>query len=138
MGCAPSLVTAAGTHRDQRRRMSTSTTQHGIEELQRRLGQRAERDVVLAPFTTFRIGGPADLLFHARTPDDLANAVTAARETETPFFLLGTGANILVGDRGFRGLVIRSEVGGIEFLEGNRVRAGAGVQTFPDLIRSEE
>jgi UDP-N-acetylmuramate dehydrogenase len=51
-----------------------------------------------------------------------------------PFFLLGTGANILVGDRGYRGLVIRSEVSGIEFIDETRVRAGAGVQTFPDLI----
>ena len=39
-------------------------------------------------------------------------------------FLLGTGANILVGDRGFRGLVIRNETNGIEFLDGGRVRAG--------------
>ena len=38
-----------------------------------------ERDVVLAPYTTFKIGGPADLLYRARTPRDLADAVTAAR-----------------------------------------------------------
>jgi UDP-N-acetylmuramate dehydrogenase len=39
-----------------------------------------------------------------------------------------------VGDRGFRGLVIRSEVGGIDFLDDRRVLTGAGVETFPDLI----
>ena len=104
-------------------------------ELDRRLGPgRVERDVPLAPLTTFRIGGPADYMYRARTPDELATAVVAARELDLPWFLLGTGANILVGDRGYRGLVIRSEVGGIEFLDGNRVRAGTGVQTFPDLI----
>lgn len=100
-----------------------------------RVGEdRIERNVPLAQYTTFRIGGPADLFYRAQTPDELANAVLAAREIELPHFLLGTGANILVGDRGFRGVVIRCEVGGIEFLDDVRVRAGAGVQTFPDLI----
>ena len=62
----------------------------------------------LAPYTTFRIGGPADWLYEAASADDLAAAVTAARTAGIPWFVLGTGANILVGDRGFRGLVIRN------------------------------
>jgi len=95
---------------------------------------RLERDVPLAPLTTFRIGGPADLLYRARTPDELATAVQAARTEGVPHVLLGRGANILVGDRGVRGLVVRSEVGGIDFLDDRRVRAGAGVDTYPDLI----
>ncbi|HSJ10494.1 MAG TPA: UDP-N-acetylmuramate dehydrogenase [Longimicrobiales bacterium] len=98
--------------------------------------ERIEQDVALAPYTTFRIGGPADLLYRARTATELADAVTAARTLGVPYFLLGTGANILVADRGFRGLVIRSEVGAIEFLDDTRVRAGAGVQTFMDLINA--
>jgi UDP-N-acetylmuramate dehydrogenase len=106
-----------------------------VAQLERELGaQRLERDVPLAPMTTFRIGGPADLLYRARTPDELAQAVTVAKSLGVPTFVLGRGANILVGDKGFRGLVIRSEVGGIDFLEGGRVRAGSGVETFPDLI----
>jgi UDP-N-acetylmuramate dehydrogenase len=105
------------------------------QELVARLGAaRIERDVALAPMTTFRIGGRADLLYRARTPEDLVAALGAARDLEVPHFLLGAGANILVGDGGFRGLVIRSEVGGIDFLDGVRVRSGAGVQSFPDLI----
>ena len=62
----------------------------------------------LAPFTTFRIGGPADVLYEATSADDLANAITAARALEIPWFVLGLGANILVGDKGVRGLVIRN------------------------------
>ncbi len=62
----------------------------------------------LAPFTTFRIGGPADVRFDASTADDLATAITAARGLGLPWFVLGLGANILVGDRGVRGLVIRN------------------------------
>lgn len=95
---------------------------------------RVERDVPLAPMTTFHIGGPADYLVRATTADELADVVSFARSEEMPHFLLGRGANVLVGDGGFRGLVIHSEVGGIDFLDDRRVRAGAGVQTFPDLI----
>jgi UDP-N-acetylmuramate dehydrogenase len=107
------------------------------DELGRRLGaDRLERDVPLAPFTTFRIGGPADLFYRARTEQELADAILAAREMEVPHFLLGVGANILVGDGGFRGLVIRNEVDGIEFLDGTRVRAGSGVEVFHTLIQA--
>ncbi len=110
---------------------------HSIDRagLEARLGRdRLERAVPLAPLTTFRIGGPAALLYRARTADELCQAVVAARELGVPHFVLGRGANILVGDHGFHGLVIRAEVGGIEFLPGQRVRAGAGIDTFPDLI----
>jgi UDP-N-acetylmuramate dehydrogenase len=108
-----------------------------VRALEGQLGaERIERDVVLAPYTTFRIGGPADLFYRARTPDELARALLAARELEIPTFLLGLGANILIGDRGFRGLVIRDEAGGIEFLEEGRVRAGGGVKVYPDLIQA--
>jgi UDP-N-acetylmuramate dehydrogenase len=93
-----------------------------------------EVDVPLAPLTTFRIGGPADYLVRVHSADELEMAVQAARDLHLPWFLLGHGANILVGDRGFRGLVIRCEVGGIEFLDDHRVRAGSGVEMYPDLI----
>ena len=92
------------------------------------------RNVPLAPLTTFRIGGPADFLVSTRTPDELASVVSTARSLDIPWFLLGRGANILVGDLGFRGLVIHNQVQGIEFLDGTSVRAGAGVDTYPDLI----
>lgn len=94
----------------------------------------ARRDVPLAPLTTFRIGGPADVLVEARTPGEFCRAVLAAREMDIPVFVLGRGANILVGDRGFRGVVVRSAMKEVEFLPGGRVRAGAGLDTFPDLI----
>ncbi len=103
--------------------------------LERELGRdRIERGVPLAPLTTFRIGGPADLMYRPRTPDEMVRVLQLAREREIPHFVLGLGANILVGDLGYRGLVIRCEIGGIDFLDDVTVRAGAGVQTFHDLI----
>ena len=106
-----------------------------LDQLASALGpHRVERDAPLAPLTTFRVGGPADALFRARTDDELVDAISIAKQLGIPCFLLGKGANILVGDRGFRGLVVRCEVGGTDFLGDGRVRAGAGVETFPDLI----
>ena len=62
----------------------------------------------LAPFTTFRVGGPADVLYEATSADDLATAVGAARALNVPWFVLGLGANVLIADKGVRGLVIRN------------------------------
>jgi UDP-N-acetylmuramate dehydrogenase len=93
---------------------------------------RLERDVPLAPFTTFGIGGPADLLARPRTPDELADTLRWARAEGIEWFLLGLGANILVGDRGFRGLVIKNEAQGFEF-DGTRLTAGSGA-VVADLI----
>jgi len=64
----------------------------------------------------------------------MVRVIRTAHELEIPSFLLGSGANILVGDRGVRGLTVRCEIGGVEFLGGGRVRAGGGVAVFPDLI----
>jgi UDP-N-acetylmuramate dehydrogenase len=87
-----------------------------LERLTSRLGNGVvRRDEVLAPYTTFKIGGPADLFVEATSADALANAVLAARETGIAYFVLGLGANILIGDRGFRGLVIRNTARAHEF-----------------------
>jgi UDP-N-acetylmuramate dehydrogenase len=87
-----------------------------LAALDARLGAgRVRRRVPLAKYTSFRIGGPADALYTARTADELAAAVVAARELGVPHFLLGLGANILVGDRGYRGLVIRNRAAHFRF-----------------------
>jgi len=107
------------------------------KELESCLGPgRVQEGVSLAPFTTFRIGGPADLFFQAEAGPELVAALTRSRELGIPTFLLGQGANILVGDGGYRGLVVRNRVGGIEFLGSCLVRAGSGVEFFPTLIRA--
>ena len=89
--------------------MASTLAANALETLAKRLpAAHLRRDAVLAPFTTFRIGGPADLFLEASSADELASAILAARELGVPHFVLGLGANILVGDKGFRGLVIRN------------------------------
>src|SRR5688500_13538893 len=94
---------------------------------------RLRRAEPLAPYTTFRIGGPADLFYDAMSADDLANAVIGAREAGLPFFVLGLGANVLVGDRGFRGLVIKNSARATRFDDDGRVWCETGV-VMRDLI----
>src|SRR5262249_4069594 len=59
----------------------------------------------------------ADLFYEPTSADALAGAVLAAREAGVPYFILGLGANVLIGDRGFRGLVIRNTARAHEFRE---------------------
>lgn len=70
-------------------------------------GDRVRQEFVLAPLTTFRIGGPAALFMEPQGESDLAAAAAAIRETGVPLVVLGKGSNVLVADRGFRGLVLR-------------------------------
>ncbi|HYX26299.1 MAG TPA: FAD-binding protein, partial [Thermoanaerobaculia bacterium] len=106
-----------------------------LTALRHALGDRVRTGEVLAPYTTFRIGGPADLFYEPQSADELAAALLAARRLGVPYFLLGLGANILIGDKGFRGLVIRNQARGIEiFPETGQVRAESGAVVYPDLI----
>jgi UDP-N-acetylmuramate dehydrogenase len=95
---------------------------------------RLRRHAPLAPYTTFRIGGPADVLYDATTAEELASSITAARAAGIPVFVLGLGANILVGDGGVRGLVVRNRAESIHVDDEGRVHAESGA-TVAELIR---
>ncbi len=109
-----------------------------MRTLERDVGQgRIRRQVSLAPYTTFKFGGPADYFFEAETADELAKAIMGARQMEIPHFLLGMGANVAIGDRGFRGLVIRNCAGGIFVQErACRITVDSGAVMYPDVIGS--
>ncbi len=64
-----------------------------------------QRDMPLAPLTTFRVGGPADVFVTVPDRKAAARLLRLCRETDTPVFLLGNGSNLLVGDKGIRGVV---------------------------------
>lgn len=66
-----------------------------------------QENILLAPYTTFKIGGPARYFFVAKTVEDIKKAVQVAKELKLPYYIIGNGSNILVSDRGFDGLAIR-------------------------------
>src|SRR6516162_1805501 len=108
------------------------TRQTSIEEkLRRALGDGLLTQEPLKHHTTFRIGGPADYYFAARTPDQLVTALRTADDLGVPSFLLGGGSNLLVSDGGFRGLVVRNAIDAIEF-DGSAAHVGCGAD-FLDL-----
>ncbi|MFA7209028.1 MAG: UDP-N-acetylmuramate dehydrogenase [Parcubacteria group bacterium] len=85
-----------------------------------------KRDIILAPYTTFRIGGPARFFVEVFSEDGLIEAVRYAKNNKLPFFVLGGGSNLLVSDKGFDGLVIKIKLNDIEISD-NIIKAGAGV-----------
>jgi UDP-N-acetylmuramate dehydrogenase len=97
-------------------------------------GDRFQRDAPLASMTTFKVGGSAEFLLQAAGGDEVRRAVAAASGEGVPVTLLGGGSNVLVADRGVRGLVIRLHRGDVRLLAPNRVRADAGV-TINGLVR---
>jgi UDP-N-acetylmuramate dehydrogenase len=79
------------------------------------LGPRARRDEPMARYTAMRVGGPADLLIVCERTDDVVSAVGLARRHNVPWRVLGGGCNVLVADRGVRGLVIVNRAARIKF-----------------------
>src|SRR3989344_4129721 len=92
-----------------------------------------QTNVILAPYTTYKIGGPADYFFVATNKEDLINVVKEARKNNIKYFVLGTGANILVSDKGFRGLVIKNETNDVKF--NNHLVVAESGMTIHDLIK---
>jgi len=106
-----------------------------VAALRSRFGdERVRVDVALAPFTTFRVGGPADVLLETRTAQELIDAVRIARARQAPVRVLGGGSNILVSDAGVRGLVIRPRGGEVNLVGTDLVRVDAAV-TINGLVR---
>lgn len=88
----------------------------------------------LAPLTTFKVGGPAEWLAEIRDADELTALVADAAAARVPLTVLGGGSNVLVGDRGVPGVVIRLHLTAIDQPSPDIVRAGAGV-TINGLVR---
>jgi UDP-N-acetylmuramate dehydrogenase len=76
-------------------------------ELRTKFGARVRAAMPLAELTSFRIGGPADLFIAVEDETELMHAKAAAFRASVPCFCLGAGTNLLVSDRGMRGLVVR-------------------------------
>lgn len=96
---------------------------------------RIQTDVLLKNYTTYKIGGPAKYFFVAKTKEDLVNAIKIAKDFKLEVFILGGGSNLLISDKGFKGLVIKIDIFGIKFQDGRAfVGAGAGLTKLAHLL----
>lgn len=87
--------------------------------------EKIQKNVPLAPMTTFKIGGPAKYFIEVKTREDLAEAIKWAKKNDQKVFYLGGGSNLLISDEGFDGLVIKL-VNREAILKGDRLYCGAG------------
>lgn len=88
---------------------------------------------LLSSFTSFKIGGPADWFYQAKTEEDLIKALEFCRNKKIPFLIFGGGSNILFSDQGFRGMAIRMENKEIKINDG-KVLAAAGA-SLNELVK---
>lgn len=88
---------------------------------------RVKKDEPMRLHTTFRVGGPADYFISVRSIEELQAVLNACKDTQMNWYIIGNGSNLLVGDKGVRGVVIQiwkemSEV----TVEGEKIYAQAG------------
>ena len=101
-----------------------------IDIIKQKLGElRVLENEPLSKHVYFKIGGPAKLFFTAKSPEDLKEAVEIAVKTKTRLTVLGGGANVLVSDRGFDGLVIKNQITGVKLvgIKGTISARGKGI-----------
>ena len=94
--------------------------------------ERVKLNETLSSWTTFRLGGPADLFYDAKKADEIINSVNLCRQLDIPYFILGGGSNVLVTDKGFRGLVIKISNDDVQ-VNGKTILAGAGC-SFNEVV----
>jgi UDP-N-acetylmuramate dehydrogenase len=105
-----------------------------IDVLYAKLGDTVKENVSLAPYTSARIGGPADVLITAGSADELARTIKLLWKLDLDFLMLGGGSNVLVSDRGVRGVVVLNRAKAVRFHNGDQpsITAESGA-TFSNL-----
>jgi UDP-N-acetylmuramate dehydrogenase len=100
-----------------------------VDVLLAKFGDKVKENVSLAPYTSARIGGPADYLITANSSDELAEIMTIIWQEHLPYFMLGGGSNVLVSDKGVRGITVLNRAKAVRFENESqpRVRAESGV-----------
>ncbi len=91
-----------------------------MDGLYAKLGDKVKENVSLAPYTSARIGGPADILIIAESADELARIIKLLRKLDLDYLMLGGGSNVLVSDKGVRGVVVLNRAKGVRFHNGDQ------------------
>jgi UDP-N-acetylmuramate dehydrogenase len=100
-----------------------------IDVLRLKFGAAVQENIPLAPYTSARIGGPADVFVTVTSADELADAMKIIWDYGMPYYILGGGSNLLVSDKGVRGVVVLDRAKEVLFESGDQptVKCEAGV-----------
>ena len=110
-----------------------------IESIAEKYGAELEKDVVLAPFTSFKIGGSCPAMLRANCAECVREAVTACKKENIPYRILGKGTNVLISDKGLACLIILigsafSEIS----VDGNIIVCDAGASLSAVCVRARD
>ncbi|GAB4400282.1 MAG: UDP-N-acetylmuramate dehydrogenase [Anaerolineales bacterium] len=95
-------------------------TAFAVDVLRQKFGDAVQENMSLAPYTSARIGGEADVLLTVKSADELADAMRLIWEHNLPYYILGGGSNVLVSDKGFRGVVVLNRAKEVRFETGDQ------------------
>jgi UDP-N-acetylmuramate dehydrogenase len=113
-----------------------------VADLTTLFGDKIRRNEPLSAHTTFRLGGPAEVWLTASSVNELTQAVNLARQYQVPVFILGGGANLLIGEGGLRGLVVENRSNGLTWPAAGespgRIIADSGVSLINLVRRSAQ
>lgn len=104
-----------------------------FEELKKEF-PRVQRNVLLKNHTTFKIGGPAEYFLSVTKKEDLIKAIKVAKKLKLPVFVLGGGSNMLISDKGVKGLVIKNQDKVKMVLKSNNIIEASAGLTFGEVV----
>ena len=99
--------------------MMMTSSVYAVDVLRQKFGDAVQENVSLAPYTSARIGGNADVLLTVKSADEFAIAMQFIWEQELPHYVLGGGSNVLVSDKGVRGIVVLDKAKEVRFETGD-------------------
>lgn len=108
-----------------------------LQDLDINLRKKIKKNIVLAPYTTFKIGGPAKYFFETDNEKELVEILKFCKEKKIPYFVLGGGSNILVSDKGFKGIVIKIKNQKLK-IKNNLVNVGAGALISNLILKTKK
>lgn len=115
--------------------MDSAELNQNLEELTRQLtahNMPYKLNEQLAPYTTFKIGGPTDIFVEAKSKEQLIDVIKLAKISNVPYTIIGWGSNVLVSDKGIRGLVVRNNANNIKILDANNKETEQNGQLLND------
>ncbi len=99
--------------------MVMTSSVYTVDVLRQKFGDAVQENVSLAPYTSARIGGPADVMVTVKSADEFASVMEFIWEQELPHYVLGGGSNVLVSDKGMRGIVVLNKAKEVQFETGD-------------------